>query len=96
MYRDGNDADRVQIIADLYGTPDAEIKAIFDQQLGVNDPQPGVIYGQERVFAGDNPVNVMREHKLARIQQNIQQLKNKIKIIKESQDYIDERGARKK
>jgi len=96
MYRDGNDADRVQIITDLYGTPDAEIKAIFDQQLGVNQPQPGVVYGQERVFAGDNPVNVMREHKLARIQQNIQQLKNKIKIIKESQDYIDERGARKK
>ena len=96
MYRDGNDADRVQIITDLYGTPDAEIKAIFDQQLGVNEPQEAVIYGQERVFAGDNPVNVMREHKLARIQENIQQLKNKIKIIKESQDYIDECRPRKK
>ena len=96
LYLDGNDADRDQIITDLYGSPDPELRAVFDQRLGVNAPQEGIIYGQEAVFAGDNPVSVMREHKLARIQENIQQLKNKIKTIKESQDYIDERKARKK
>ena len=96
LYLDGNDSDRDQIITDLYGSPDPELRAIFDQRLGVNAPQEGIIYGQEAVFAGDNPVSVMREHKLARIQENIQQLKNKIKTIKESQDYIDERKARKK
>jgi hypothetical protein len=96
LYLDGNDADRNQIITDLYGSPDPELRAIFDQRLGVNAPQEAVIYGQEAVFAGDNPVTVMREHKLARIQENIQLLKNKIKTIKESQDYIDERKARKK
>jgi hypothetical protein len=96
MYRDGNDNDRDQIITDLYGTPDSELKDIFDQQLGVNEPGEGVIYGQEKVFAGDNPVTVMREHKLARIQENIQWLKNKIKTIKDGQDYIDECKARKK
>jgi hypothetical protein len=96
LYRDGNDNDRNQIITDLYGTPDPELRAIFDQRLGVDTAQEAVIYGQERVFAGDNPVNVMREHKLARIQENIQRLKNKIKTVKESQDYIDERRARKK
>jgi len=96
LYRDGNDADRKQIITDLYGAPDADIKAIFDKQLGVNKPQEGVIYGQEKIFAGDNAVNVMRENKLIKIKENIQQLKNKIHILKESLDYIDERGARKK
>ena len=96
LYLDGNDADRNQIITDLYGTPDPEIRAIFDQRLGVDAPQEAIVYGQEKVFAGDNPVNVMREHKLARIQENIQLLKNKIKTIKESQDYIDERKTRKK
>ena len=96
LYLDGNDADRDQIITDLYGSPDPELRAVFDQRLGVNATQEAVIYGQEQVFAGDNPVSVMREHKLARIQENIQRLKNKIKTIKESQDYIDERKARKK
>jgi len=96
LYLDGNDADRDQIITDLYGTPDPELRAVFDQRLGADAPQEAVVYGQEKVFAGDNPVNVMREHKLAQIQENIQLLKNKIKTIKDSQDYIDERKARKK
>jgi hypothetical protein len=96
LYLDGNDSDRDQIITDLYGTPDPELRDIFDQRLGVNAAQEAVVYGQEAVFAGDNPVSVMREHKLARIQENIQWLQNKIKTVKESQDYIDERKARKK
>ena len=96
LYLDGNNADRDQIITDLYGTPDPELRDIFDHQLGADRPQEAVIYGQEAVFAGDNPVNVMREHKLARIQENIQRLKNKIKTIKDGQDYIDERRTRKK
>ena len=96
LYLDGNNADRDQIITDLYGTPDPELRDIFDQRLGADAPQEAVIYGQEAVFAGDNPVNVMREHKLAQIQENIQRLKNKIKTVKESQDYIDERKTRKK
>jgi len=96
LYLDGNDSDRDQIITDLYGTPDPELRDMFDQRLGVNQPEEGVIYGQEAVFAGDNPVSVMREHKLARIQENIQWLKSKIKTVKDGQDYIDERKTRKK
>ena len=33
MYADDNDAGREQIIADLYGSPDAHLKDIFDQRL---------------------------------------------------------------
>ena len=96
LYLDGNDNDRKQIITDLYGAPDAELQAIFDERLGVNKPQDAVIYGQEKVFAGDNPVNVMRENRMAKLQENIQMLRYQLKALRESQDYIDERRPRKK
>ena len=96
LYLDGNDNDRKQIITDLYGAPDAELQAIFDERLGVNKPQDAVIYGQEKVFAGDNPVNVMRESRMAKLQENIQMLRYQLEALRESQDYIDERRPRKK
>jgi phosphopantetheine adenylyltransferase len=95
MYLAGNDNDRNQIIADLYGTADPELKSMFDQRLGVNAPQEGIIYGQEKVFAGDNPVSVMRENRIQKIRENIQSLQKKLQQLRESQDYIDERGSRK-
>ena len=101
LYRDGNDNDRLAIITDLYGAPDPELKAVFDQRLGVNDPQEGIIYGQEAVFAGDNPVSVMRERretlmkKITEMQEQLaayRRLKlNEHTII----DYIEEKKTRK-
>ena len=99
LYRDGNDTDRLAIITDLYGTPDPELKAVFDQRLGVNDPAEGIIYGQEAIFAGDNPVNVMRErkdHLMARITYLREQLAQVRRIVPTLQDpvvvdYIDEK-----
>ena len=104
LYRDGNDNDRLAIITDLYGTADPELKAVFDQRLGVNDPAEGIIYGQEAVFAGDNPVNVMRErkeHLLAKITYLREQLAQVRQIVPNLQDpvvvdYIDEKTTRKK
>jgi hypothetical protein len=96
MYVDGNENDRNQIITDLYGAPDPELKDIFDQRLGVNEPQDAVIYGQEKVFAGDQPVTVMRENRMAKLQKNIQYLREQIQILRDSQDYIDECRPRKK
>ena len=96
MYLDGNNNDRNQIIADLYGTPDPELRAVFDQRLGVNEPKEGVIYGQETVFAGDNPVNVMRESRVQKLQENIEFMRKKLRALREKQDYIDEHRPRKK
>jgi hypothetical protein len=104
LYLDGNDNDRMQIITDLYGTPDPELKAIFDERLGVNAPKEGIIYGQEAVFAGDNPVNVMRErkeHLLAKITYLREQLAQVRRVVPNFQDpiivdYIDEKRPRKK
>jgi nicotinamide mononucleotide adenylyltransferase len=102
MYLDGNDNDRNQIIADLYGTPDPELKAIFDQRLGVNDPGEGIIYGQEKVFAGDNPVNVMRERR-EQLMKKITEMREQLAKFRRLNlneeiviDYIDEKNSRKK
>ena len=92
LYLEGNDNDRMQIIADLYGVADPELKAMFDERLGVNAPQDAVIYGQEKVFAGDNPVNVMREDRVQKIRENIQQLRQRLQALREGQDYIDEKN----
>ena len=104
IYRDGNDNDRLRIITDLYGVADPELKAVFDDRLGVNDPQEGIIYGQERIYAGDNPVSVMRERKeylLAKITHLREQLAQVRQVFPNLQDpvvidYIDEKKTRKK
>jgi hypothetical protein len=102
LYLDGNDNDRNQIIADLYGAPDPALKDVFDQRMGVNDPGEGIIYGQERVFAGDNPVNVMRERRemlMKKITEMREQLAHfrRLKLNEETIiDYIDEKKTRKK
>lgn len=103
MYLDGNENDRQQIIADLYGVADAGLKDIFDQRLGVNAPQEGIIYGQEKIFAGDNPVSVMRERReklLAKITEMREQLarlrQSKLnEQIEEDPDYIEEKWSQK-
>jgi ribosomal protein S15P/S13E len=105
LYLDGNDNDRMQIITDLYGRADADLKAMFDQRLGVNAPKEAVIYGAEKVFAGDNPVSVMRERR-EQLMKKISEMREQISAFRrlnltESQiedviDYIDEKNYRKK
>jgi hypothetical protein len=70
-------------------------ETIFDQALGVNDPKEGIIYGQERIYAGDNPVNVMRENRLAKLKENISMLQDRIRQLRDGMDYIDEKWSRK-
>lgn len=95
MYVDGNDNDRNQIIADLYGAVDPELKEIFDLRLGINQPQEAVIYGQERIFAGDNPVNIMRENRLKQLKENIMYLQSRLQKLRDGLDYIDEKWSQK-
>jgi hypothetical protein len=37
LFIDGNDADRDQIITDLYGAPDSSLRDMFKQRLGITD-----------------------------------------------------------
>ena len=95
LYVSGNDNDRNQIIVDLYGAADPELRDIFDKQLGVNAPKEGVIYGQEQVYAGENPVRVMRESRLDRLRENIESLQQRIQQLRDGMDYIDEKWSKK-
>jgi cytidyltransferase-like protein len=95
LYNAGNDNDRDQIITDLYGAADPELRDMFDQRLGVNEPKEGIIYGQERIYAGDNPVSIMREERLACLRENILFLQDRIRQLRNGIDYIDEKWSTK-
>jgi len=95
LYTAGNDNDRDQIIVDLYGATDPELRAIFDKQLGVDAPQEGIIYGQERIYAGDQPASIMREERLACLRENLAFLQDRIRQLRDGLDYIDEKWSRK-
>ena len=95
MYVAGNENDRNQIIADLYGDQDAELKNIFDQRLGINAPQEGIIYGQERIYAGEQEASIMRENRLNRLKENIELLQSRLKQLRDGLDYIDEKWSQK-
>ena len=82
-----NDADRNNIITDLYGSPDSAIKAIFDQRLGADKPDEIVQYGAEKIYAGDKEMG-MRESRVNRTL--IRQLKERIQL--NNPDYIDEKN----
>lgn len=95
MYQAGNDNTRNQIIADLYGEPDAELRGMFDQRLGVNKPAEGIIYGQERIYAGEQEASIMREERLACLRENILFLQDRIQQLRDGLDYIDEKWTKK-
>ena len=100
MYLDGNDSDRDQIIADLYGSVDSGLRAMFDQRLGVNTPENIVTYGAEIIDGGTAPVNIMRERReqlLAKITEMREQLSKFRRLNLNEQtilDYIDEKNSR--
>ena len=78
-YIAGNDADREQIIADLYGDMDAGIKDIFDRKLGTGKPVQTVVENHTRIV-----------QKINQLKEMIAQLKEK-----EPEDYIEEKWSQK-
>jgi hypothetical protein len=80
QYIAGNDADREQIIADLYGDMDQGIRDIFDRKLGTGQPVKMVSESRARIA---EKINQLRE----RIAQ--------LKIKEESADYIEEKWSQK-
>jgi hypothetical protein len=102
-YISGSDADRDSIIADLYGEVYPNLRDIFDARLGLNEKVQGIIYGKERIFAGDNPVGVVRERreKMAQLLEHVNQLERQVRLDHEPvqedlvEDYIDERWSQR-
>jgi hypothetical protein len=103
MYIKGNAADRDNIIADLYGQASPKLRDTFDARLGMNERIQEIVYGQERIFAGDNPVSVMREHRqrLAKLLHTVKIMELRVKQDHQPlnedlvEDYIEERWSQK-
>lgn len=78
MYIAGNDADRTQIITDLYGEPEPALKDIFDARLLPAQQAKDFVYKQKPIDANvlDTPAPLKREHKekLAKMLESIQVL----------------------
>ena len=81
-YIAGNDSDREQIIADLYGDMDAGIRDIFDRKLGTAQPVKMVSESRARIA---EKINQLRER--------IAQLKEY--TVEEDPDYIEEKWSQK-
>jgi hypothetical protein len=79
QYIAGNDADRDQIIADLYGDMDAGIRDIFDRKLGTGAPVQTVSESRDRIV-----------QKINQLKEMIAQVKQK-----EPEDYIEEKWSQK-
>jgi hypothetical protein len=79
QYIAGNDADREQIIADLYGDMDQGIRDIFDRKLGTGQPVKMVSESRARIA-----------EKINQLKEIIAQLKQK-----EPEDYIEEKWSQK-
>jgi cytidyltransferase-like protein len=81
LYTAGNDADRTQIITDLYGEADAGLKDIFDARLLPAQQARDFVYKQKPVDANvlDTPAPVQRENrqKLSRILESIQTMESR-------------------
>lgn len=93
LYQDANDSDRNNIITDLYGAPDAELKAVFDDRLA-NKQEEIITYGTPIISGGEQEVGIMHENR----QQRRQQLQEEIRQIKQQiqtrLDYADEKNSR--
>ncbi len=104
MYIDGSDADRNQIITDLYGSPDPRLRDIFDQKLGLNEKIQGIIYGKEIIddnsMSASGPMSpVQREHKqkLIKMLESVLRLERRVydhdqlPVEYLCEDYLDEK-----
>ena len=92
LYRDGNDADRIQIITDLYGVADQELKDIFDKKLTSDQPQNTAVKN-----ATDSTL-ALSERK-TKILSKINEMREQLSLLRKtnmSVDYIDEKRSQKK
>ena len=86
MYLKGNDRDKDQVIADLYGQPDSAIRAVFDKKLGISEQVQNYIRESRQIG------NV----KVVEWLENVLQLEKQVNSVDAdfthiNPDYIDEK-----
>jgi hypothetical protein len=101
VYTNGNESDRDQIIADLYGEVYPDIRDIFDKKLGVTQKIQELVYGAEikdnNSMNSSAPLKRESREKLAQLLETINRQERLIlktySPIQEDiyEDYIEER-----
>jgi hypothetical protein len=93
MYIKGNDNDKNQVIADLYGEPDLALRDVFDKKLGLSEQTNTMI-----THAKKGAMTAESLAKLASLLESIQQQEEKANRYNQplnenwvAPDYIDER-----
>ena len=89
MYLKGNDADRDQIITELYGSPDAHLRDMFDKKLGVVERAQGFVKEAR---------NMRTERSVAWLEQVLilEQKAHPVPLMEDLRiDYIEEKQSRK-
>jgi hypothetical protein len=102
MYIKGSDADRDNIIADLYGEVMPKLRDIFDARLGTAERVQEFVYGTPIVDAGIKEPGI-REHrqKISQLLEQVMRLERRVeqahRPIQEElvEDYIEERWSQK-
>lgn len=102
MYIKGNDADRNNIIADLYGEVVPKLRDTFDAKLGTTERVQEFVYGTPVVDAGIKEPGV-REHRqrVSRLLEQVMRLERRIQDTHQPvqeelvEDYIEERWSQK-
>ena len=102
MYIRGNDADRDNIIADLYGEVVPRLRDTFDAKLGAAERVQEFVYGTPIVDAGIKEPGI-REHRqrVSRLLEQVMLLEHRVEQahqpLKEElrEDYIEEKWSQK-
>ena len=83
MYIKGNDHDKDQVIADLYGQPDPAIRAVFDKKLGIGEQI------QQHINEARRSGRQFGKTQLAEWMQDVLQLEKQANSIDLDFSYID-------
>jgi hypothetical protein len=89
MYLKGNDADRDQIMTELYGTPDAELRDIFDKKLGVTERAQGFIK-EARNMRTERSIAWLKQVLILEQTAHVKPIYEDLRI-----DYLEEKKSRK-
>jgi Cytidylyltransferase-like len=102
MFIDGNDADRDQIITDLYGAPDSSLRDMFKKKLGITDHVVKMMQECRRLATARSLALMERVMRAERaVLQEFSPSKpwdnnDNVPDLYESIDYLEENRGRKK
>jgi hypothetical protein len=102
LYIKGNDADRNQIIADLYGELVPKLRDTFDARLGTTERVQEFVYGTPVVDAGVKEPGIRENrHRISRLLEQVMLLERRVEQLHQPlheelrEDYLEEKWSQR-